>query len=496
MSTPDGRKSPIRLGNAIFDPASVELTDLNGHRLALREKSLRVLGELAERNGETVERDDLIAAVWEGRAVSDDNLVQCIKDIRAALGDGERQLLRTSFGRGYSLQGVREMQHGSGAHPTLFVSAFRATGEKAEVSELAQVITEDLIVTLVPRAGFKVTNHETQRRSAMFELEGRVSLSGDDVRVFVQLRRRKTGTVAFAETWSIPLGKANSLPRQITDKIATVLRVHMFNHAGEEFVDRDNASLNLQELLAKAAFHMSRIQLQNRDEARAALVVAVERDPGHAMALAMRASSAVIAILQEGYAKLPDSPDFCLEMAERAVGIAPQVDFVMLTRGCMRLWLRADHDGARSDFERALEGNPIFHLAHQFLAASEILSGEQVQGVERLKKIIKLGTVNNPRYPHYLALLALGETLAGNSETAVWASREAHERAPGDPWCAFVYAAAAADCEKTTRSERFRSMLKRVELPFSHFRDLPFRADGAVDELEQRLIRAGYSQAS
>lgn len=492
MSTSDGRQGPIRLGNALFDPVSARLTDLHGRPVALREKSLRVLCELANRNGETVERDDLIAAVWAGRAVSDDNLVQSIKDIRAALGDRDRRLLRTSVGRGYSLQGVRELTPGSGSRPTLLVSAFRATGYKPEVAELAEVITEDLIVALSPRAGFTVTNDDGRRSEALFELEGRVSRLHDDFRVFVQLRRARTGTVAFAETWFVPVGDVGSLPRQITDKIATVLRVQMFNHAGEEFVDRDNASLNVQELLSKAAFHMSRIQLRNRDEARAALSVAVERDPGNPMALAMRASVAVLAILQEGYARLPDPPDYCLELADRAVGIAPQVDFVMLSRGCMRLWLRADHEGARADFGRALNGNPVFHLGHQFLAVSEILSGEYEPGLGRLKKIIELGTVNNPRYPHYLTLLSLGHVLAGDLDEAMRASREACDYAPSDPWCGYVHAVAAADDEATTASGRFRHMLDRIDLPFSHFRDLPFSDPGAVEVLEERLRRAGY----
>jgi DNA-binding winged helix-turn-helix (wHTH) protein len=496
MNRSDLRQNRIRLGNALFDPVSVELTDLEGRPIALRDKSLRVLSELAARNGETVVRDDLISAVWAGRAVSDDNLVQCIKDIRAALGDVDRQLLRTSFGRGYRLQGLREIPPGSAARPTLLVSAFRATGDKIEVAELADVITEDLIVALSPRAGFAVTGDGTQRSGALFEIDGRVSALCDDFRVFVQLRRGRTGTVVFAETWSMPIGDAERLPRDITDKIATVLRVHMYNHAGEEFVDRDNASLNTQEILAKAAFHMSRIRLQDRDEARDALSVAVERDPGNPMALAMRASSGVIAILQEGYAKLPDPPEYCLELADRAVGIAPQVDFVMLTRGCMRLWLRADHEGARADFARALNGNPVFHLAHQFLATSEILSGDHRAGVQRLRRIIELGTVNNPRYPHYLTLVALGQVLAGNTEAAMQASREACEFAPSDPWCGYVHAVAAADDAETTASARFQYMLTGIALPFSHFRDLPFTDPGIVDELEQRLSRAGFPPSS
>jgi tetratricopeptide (TPR) repeat protein len=300
----------------------------------------------------------------------------------------------------------------------------------------------------------------------------------------------------FAETWSVPIAEAERLPRDITDKIATVLRVHIYNHAGEEFVDRDNASLNIQELLAKAAFHMSRIGLQNRDEARDALSVAVERDPENPMALAMRASSGVIAILQEGYAKLPDPPEYCLELADRAVGLAPQVDFVMVTRGCMRLWLGADHEGARADFARALDRNPVFHLAHQFLAVSEILSGDHERGVQRLRRIIELGTVNNPRYPHYLTLMALGQVLGDDTKAAMKASREACEFASSDPWCGYVHAVAAADDAETRTSARFRHMLEEIALPFSHFRDLPFTNPAVVDVLEKRLRRAGFPPAS
>ena len=40
-------------------------------------------------------------AVWPGVFVSDDSIGQCIKDIRRALGDDEKQMLRTVPRRGF-----------------------------------------------------------------------------------------------------------------------------------------------------------------------------------------------------------------------------------------------------------------------------------------------------------------------------------------------------------------------------------------------------------
>jgi len=489
-------KSPAPWQNRLCDPGTSQLIDQKGRPIALREQSLRVLGELAARNGETVERDDLITAVWLGASVSDDSLVQCIKDIRVVLGDGDRLLLRTAVGRGYSLHGVREIPTSPGSHPKLLISALRVRGDAPKLIELAEVITEELIIALSPRAGLIVTTDKTQLDTAHYAIHGRASLSDENIRVFVQVVRGRSGDVVFAETWSIPITEAGILPRQITDKIGSILRVHMFNYAGENYITRDNADLDTQELMAKAAYHMSRIQMHNRDTALAALSLAIEREPTNAMAMAMRASTTVLLILQEGYSKLPDAPEYCMELANRAVGIAPHIDFVIRARGSLRLWLRADHEGARADCERALEISPVFHLAHQTLALSEILSGKHTAGILRMKRIMELGTVTNPRYPHYLGLMALGQLLAGQAGVAMKTSREGHERAPSDPWCNYVYAAAVADREKITKTEEFQRMIASIDLPFTHFRDLPFTDLREVDMLEERLTLAGYPDPS
>src|SRR5437588_3426758 len=73
----------------------------NGDVVKLRPKSFEVLKYLVENNGRLISKDELIHAVWVETAVTDDSLVQCMKDIRHALGDEKQQIIKTVHGRGY-----------------------------------------------------------------------------------------------------------------------------------------------------------------------------------------------------------------------------------------------------------------------------------------------------------------------------------------------------------------------------------------------------------
>jgi TolB-like protein/DNA-binding winged helix-turn-helix (wHTH) protein len=74
--------------------------------LHLRPQSYEVLKFLAERPGQLVSKDTLVAHVWEGRAVGDGSLGKCVEEIREALGPAARERLRTVWGRGYILEPV------------------------------------------------------------------------------------------------------------------------------------------------------------------------------------------------------------------------------------------------------------------------------------------------------------------------------------------------------------------------------------------------------
>ena len=67
----------------------------------LRPKSFEVLRVLVESAGRMVSKDELIQTVWGNGTASDDSLTQCLIDVRRALGDRDRTIVRTVPRRGY-----------------------------------------------------------------------------------------------------------------------------------------------------------------------------------------------------------------------------------------------------------------------------------------------------------------------------------------------------------------------------------------------------------
>jgi TolB-like protein/DNA-binding winged helix-turn-helix (wHTH) protein len=69
----------------------------------LRPKSYEVLCYLLAHHGCLVSKDELLRAVWGRTVVTDDSLTQCLVEIRRALGDEARHIVRTVPRRGYLL---------------------------------------------------------------------------------------------------------------------------------------------------------------------------------------------------------------------------------------------------------------------------------------------------------------------------------------------------------------------------------------------------------
>jgi len=73
----------------------------NGEEIKLRPKSFDTLRHLVENSGRLISKNELIEAVWPGTAVTDDSLVQCLIEVRRALGEDGQQIVKTVPRRGY-----------------------------------------------------------------------------------------------------------------------------------------------------------------------------------------------------------------------------------------------------------------------------------------------------------------------------------------------------------------------------------------------------------
>ena len=80
-----------------------EVRTPHGKRIELRPRAFAVLRCLASHAERVVGKDDLLAECWPGTIVTEESLTQCISDIREALGDSARDVIRTIPRRGYML---------------------------------------------------------------------------------------------------------------------------------------------------------------------------------------------------------------------------------------------------------------------------------------------------------------------------------------------------------------------------------------------------------
>lgn len=178
----------LLIGSCTFDPRSLTLRDAAGSTLHLRSQSVRVLAELVRTPGAIVPRDVLIETVWQGVAVTDDSLVQCIKDIRTALADSDHTVLRTVVGQGYAIS-ARIVSDDADAPPRVCIERFKVAGDGPEAGELSDALFENLVMRLAPRAGITVVTAPCRPMDAGYVISGRVSARGGRTRIFAQIVR-------------------------------------------------------------------------------------------------------------------------------------------------------------------------------------------------------------------------------------------------------------------------------------------------------------------
>jgi DNA-binding winged helix-turn-helix (wHTH) protein/tetratricopeptide (TPR) repeat protein len=91
----------FRFAGFELDPDRAELRGTDGNPIKLRRKPFDMLALFVASAGRVLSKPELIDAIWPNVHVGEDSLFQCIREIRAALNDEQRQLLKVVPGRGY-----------------------------------------------------------------------------------------------------------------------------------------------------------------------------------------------------------------------------------------------------------------------------------------------------------------------------------------------------------------------------------------------------------
>jgi TolB-like protein/DNA-binding winged helix-turn-helix (wHTH) protein len=259
----------VTLNGCAVDFAAETLRDAAGAEIPLRAQSFAVLRHLVENAGRTVSKDELNRAVWGGMAVTDDSLVQCIRDVRRALGDEAQTVVRTVPRRGYRLDPSpvvaeprktggsvrppalavaalialvltvavavwREPSPDTGGPPSVAVLPFDDMSADGSLGYMGDGVAEDIIAMLARSPDVLVVARNSSfaygdapvdvRRIGAelgvdYVLEGSVRREGDKLRIVAQLNDAKTGEHVWAERFDNAGADPSALQDEVTGRI-------------------------------------------------------------------------------------------------------------------------------------------------------------------------------------------------------------------------------------------------------------------------------------
>ncbi len=343
----------LHLDGLAFDPVSGVL-DIGGRTTTLRPRTAAVFAHLLRRTGQVVTKDELLAVVWSDVVVTEDSLVQCVKEIRRALGDTGRDWIRTLPRQGYAMVGqtpasTREARAASAAasarsprwwtlpvlwmrlalvgalaiavawlvmrpSPTtsgppsmsVVVLPLQITGGDSRQDYVADALTDDITVDVSRITGSFVIGRSTAARyrgravdardvgrelGVRYVLEGRLDRRGDDVQLAMQLVEASSGRAVWNERFNGRLGDLASLHRQVTGTVARSLQLRMVEVDGARAVERGSQGAAAADLALQASWYIRRHTGEDIATARELLQFAVEQDPQSVLAWTLLAQT-------------------------------------------------------------------------------------------------------------------------------------------------------------------------------------------------------------
>lgn len=222
------------------------LLQRDGAELALQPKVFEVLSYLVRHAGRVIPRDELIAALWPGRFVTDNVLSKAVRSLRRALADDPVQprFLRTHARIGYCFiaEVLREpttSQISSLPEEVIVVLPFRPVSGSGGDEAVELGMAETVITLLCRLPGLRVRPLDAVRRyqdplddplaigdalNASLVVEGSIQQSGENLRVSARVHRVSDRSILVAQGWTGSTANLFDLQDALARRVAEELR--------------------------------------------------------------------------------------------------------------------------------------------------------------------------------------------------------------------------------------------------------------------------------
>ena len=396
------RNSQTRMGRRVysFGPFQLDLEEQilsrDGHAMALKPKVFEVLAVLVENSGRVMCKDELLEKVWADRFVEEGNLAVSIFEIRKALGsdNGGQHYVETVPRRGYRFAATvvqitnrdeisesrfdpklvtTSRTNSEEAKDTIAVLPFKSIGTSTN-EYLGLGIADALItklsnlkqITVRPTSSVRKygDSHDPiaagKEQRVEWVLDGSVQLSGERIRLTVQLVHVRDEAIHWAEKFDESFTDIFGVEDSISQKVLQALEFRMTGDEKRLLSKRFTEDPKAYELYLKGRYFLEK---RTADASRKAIdhfERAIMIDPTFALAYAGIAGCYV-------FLSTASPSQSCNREAEGAASIALRIDPALAEAHTaigyvkMRQW---DWLAAELSFKSAIELSPNYPTAH------------------------------------------------------------------------------------------------------------------------------------
>ena len=434
-----------------LDTALFELRQA-GERIPVEPQVFDLLVFLARNRHRTVTKEEIFAAIWGDRIVSDAALSSQIKAARRALGDdgASQHTIATVHGRGFRF--VAPLQEGrsdsdqkdegralpaTARKPSVAVLPFVNLNQDPSEDIFADGIAEDVTTALAknrwltviarnPAFSFRGSKEGIriigQKLDADYLVTGSVRKAGTRFRISVQVTDADTEHSVWSERFDRDKVDIFDLQDEISELVAARIEAELGLSEQKKAERRPRKNLGAWDLYQLGTAEFYKFTPESNLKSQELLRQAIALDPGLASAHSRLAYAIVLSMVYFDVPPDAATMDQALAAAERAIQLDDQDANSYFTLGRVRL-ARCEYDLAIDALEYALQLNPCLAVAYCGLGDSLAYEGRLDQAIEQFEMAVRLSP-HDPFRWGFFSYRSLAHLFRGEfQEAAAWARR-------------------------------------------------------------------------
>jgi adenylate cyclase len=433
-----------------------------------------LLQYLISNRDRVVSKDDLLAAVWDRRTVSESTLSSSLSAVRHAVGDSgeEQRLIKTVPRKGVRFVGtVREEASGSPGtnaasppstaylalpdKPSIAVLAFTNMSGDPRQDYFSDGITEDIITDLsrfselfviARNSSFQYKGKSPDIRrvgrelGVRYVLEGSIRRAGDRIRISAQLIDALTGAHRWGERYDRELKDVFAVQDEVSLAIVALLVAQVNKAEAERTLLKPPETWQAHDFFMRACDIFTAVRssfnVANLYEVRRLLERSISLDPNYARAHATLSYTHLLAWifrLDEDHLS-PTALERAHRLAWKAVQLDPNLPIAHTHLGQV-LTFQGQHEQSVAEFEKAIALNPNF--TDWRFGTTLVRAGEPARAVQIIETHMRYDPFYVPAAP---GQLGLARYMLKEYSEALPPLRECTSRAPnlrlGHSWLA------------------------------------------------------------